>query len=250
MPNELDHAGPPFSTDENGDPAADQLGTGRALRSGRQYQCGHRPEADRDKLCRRLSVAEVACRATSVAVTLYLAQRLGTTGFGRIEFAFNVVFWLVLLVREGLDVLAAREIARHPRLVRPLVNHVLAIRGLLALTLLVGLLAAGGLTLSRPMDRLVLGLYGLMLTTTALGLDFVFRGLERMGLVAVSLHHPHVRSMPCGVALLVTGPERLVWVPVCLVTGEVLRDRPGVGLLRPSVRPAASDPCAAVGPCG
>src|SRR5262245_44974525 len=58
-----------------------------------------------------LSVAEIICRATSVAVTLCLAQRLGTAGFGRIEFAFNLVTWLVLLVREGLDVLAAREIA-------------------------------------------------------------------------------------------------------------------------------------------
>ena len=45
-----------------------------------------------------LSSAEVVCRTTSVIVTLSLAQRLGVEGYGRIEFAFNVVFWLVLLV--------------------------------------------------------------------------------------------------------------------------------------------------------
>lgn len=166
-----------------------------------------------------MSVAEVACRAISVAVTLYLAKSLGTAGFGRIEFAFNLVFWLVLLVREGLDVLAAREIARHPGLVRPLVNQVLALRGLVALGLLTGLLTVGGLSLSHPADRLVLSLYGLMLVTTALGLDFVFRGLERMGLVAVSLM-TRTAIYAGGVALLVSGPERLVWVPVCLVVGE------------------------------
>ena len=55
-------------------------------------------------------------------VTLSLAKCLGTAGYGRIEFAFNVVFWLVLLVRDGLEVIAAREIARHPRLIRPLVD--------------------------------------------------------------------------------------------------------------------------------
>src|SRR5262245_32282745 len=62
-----------------------------------------------------LGVAEVACRGTSVLVTLYLAKCLGTEGYGRVEFAFNIAFWLALLVREGLDVIAAREIARHPR---------------------------------------------------------------------------------------------------------------------------------------
>jgi O-antigen/teichoic acid export membrane protein len=166
-----------------------------------------------------LSLAEIACRGTSVAVTLSLTRRLGTAGFGRIEFAFNVVFWLVLLVREGFDVIAAREIARHPRLVRPLVNHVLAVRGLLALGLLAGLVAVGTLTLSQGADRTILGLYGLMLVTTALGLDFVFRGTERMALVAVSLMI-RTATYALGVALLVSGPERVAWVPACLVTGE------------------------------
>jgi O-antigen/teichoic acid export membrane protein len=168
-----------------------------------------------------LSLAEVACRLTSVLVTLYLARRLGRAGFGRVEFAFNVVVWLVLLVREGFDVLGAREIARHRQLVRPLVNHLLALRGLIALGLLGGLLAAGGLTLSKPADRAILGLYGLLLLTTALGLDFVFRGLERMGLLAVSLT---IRTgvYALGVAVLVRDPSQIVRVPACLVAGEAL----------------------------
>ncbi|MBX6315232.1 MAG: oligosaccharide flippase family protein [Isosphaeraceae bacterium] len=166
-----------------------------------------------------LSVAEVTCRGISVAVTLYLAQALGATGFGRIEFAFNIVFWLVLLVREGLEVIAAREIARHPQLIRPLVNHVLAVRSVLALGLLAGLVTVGMISLSHAVDRAVLALYGLMLLTTALGLDFVFRGLERVGIVAISLV---VRTSlyALGVALWVSDASRIVWVPGCLVAGE------------------------------
>jgi O-antigen/teichoic acid export membrane protein len=166
-----------------------------------------------------LSAAEVACRATSVAVTLYLAQRLGTAGYGRIEFAFNVVFWLVLLVREGFEVIASREIARHPRLVRPLVNHVLALRTLVALGLLAALVAVGSLTLSEPIQRTVLATYGLMLLTTALGLDFVYRGLERMGLVAVSLIL-RTAIYATGVGLCVADAGRIAWVPALLVAGE------------------------------
>lgn len=173
-----------------------------------------------------LSLAEIACRGTSVLVTLYLARSLGKAGFGRIEFSFNVVVWLVLLVREGFDVLGSREIARHRQIVRPLVNHILAIRGLMAGSLLAGLLLVTQWTLSRPTDRAILSLYGLMLLTTSMGLDFVFRGLERMGLVAVSLTI-RTGAYALGVAWLVRSPEAIVRVPMCLVVGEAL----GIGLV-------------------
>lgn len=173
-----------------------------------------------------LSVAEVGCRAVSMLVTLSLAQRLGREGYGRVEYAFNIVFWLVLLVREGLDVIATREIARHPRLIRPLVNYILAIRGCLALILMTVLLVVGRVGLSGPTDRTVLYLYGLMLWTTAVGVDFVYRGLERMGLIAISLLL-RTAVYAIGATIWVTSPERIVWVPLWLVIGEAL----GIGLV-------------------
>ena len=134
-----------------------------------------------------LTAAEILCRVASVLVTLALTRRLGTAGNGRIEFSFNVVFWLVLLVRDGLEVIAAREIARHGKLVRSLVGHVLAIKGMLATILYVALVVVGSLTIADPAETTILRIYGLLLFTTALGLDFVYRGTERMGLIAVSL---------------------------------------------------------------
>jgi O-antigen/teichoic acid export membrane protein len=155
----------------------------------------------------------------SVAVTLSLAGRLGTAGYGRIEFAFNIVYWFVLLVREGLDVIAAREIARHPRLMRPLVNRVLGLRSVLAATLYLVLLAISRVVLRGEAERLILALYGLGLITTALGIDYAFRSIERVGLVAVSLL---VRSTIYAalVTMVVTDPGRVAWVPVCLALGE------------------------------
>ena len=166
-----------------------------------------------------LSVAEIACRGVAMAVTFTLAARLGEEGYGKVEFSFNVVFWLVLLVRDGLEVIAAREIARHPRLIRPLVDHLLALKSLLALGLLAGLIAVGTFTLRGPTERAILAVYGLMLLTTALGLDYVYRGIERMGLVAVSLV---LRTLvyAAGVFLCVGSAERIVWVPAWLVAGE------------------------------
>ncbi len=166
-----------------------------------------------------LSLAEIACRGTSVLVTLSLAKCLGKAGYGRIEFAFNIVFWLVLLVRNGCEVIAARELARHPRLVRPLVNHLFFIKVALAVILFLGLVIVGATTLSEPADRKLLALYGLMLLTTAMGLDFVYRGMERMGLVAVSLY---IRTAvyAAGVWFWVGDPSRIAWVPAWLAAGE------------------------------
>ena len=166
-----------------------------------------------------LSLAELVCRATSVIVTLSLAKRLGVVGYGRIEFAFNVVFWLVLLVRDSSDVIVARELSRHPRLIKPLVDHVLALKGLFALILFSGLALVGTLTLRDSADWWVLTLYGLMLFTTAIGLDFVYRGTERMGLLAVSLC---LRTFIYAVGVLawVGDARRIVWVPIWLAVGE------------------------------
>ncbi len=166
-----------------------------------------------------LSAAEIACRGTSVLVTLSLAKCLGKAGYGRIEFAFNVVFWLVLLVRNGCEVIAARELARHPRLVRPLVNNLFFIKVALAVVLFLGLAVIGATTLSDPADRKLLALYGLMLLTTAMGLDFVYRGMERMGLVAISLY---IRTAvyALGVWFWVGDSTRIAWVPAWLAAGE------------------------------
>src|SRR5436305_9210492 len=109
-----------------------------------------------------LSVAELICRTTSVVVTLALAQRLGVVGYGRIEFAFNVVFWLVLLLRDSSDYIVTRELSRHPRLVCPLVDQVLAYKALLAVVLFSGLSLIGSLTVTDSSAWLILSPYGLM----------------------------------------------------------------------------------------
>ena len=168
-----------------------------------------------------MGAAEVACRATSVLVTLSLARQLGQAGYGRIEFAFNVVFWLVLLVRNGSEVIAARELARHPRLIRSMVNQLLAIKLMVAIPLYLALILVGWLAISDPVDRALLMLYGLMLVTTALGIDFVYRGVERMGLLAVSLYL-RTAVFALGVWYCVTDPSKITAVPAWLAAGEAL----------------------------
>jgi O-antigen/teichoic acid export membrane protein len=166
-----------------------------------------------------MSLAEIVCRGTSLVVSLMLFTSLGQRNYGRIDFPFTIVFWLVLIVRDTFEGIVVRELARHPRLIRPLVNHVLAVKGLLAVGLFGLLGVVGSLTFSLPEDRALLTLYGLLLLTTALGLDFVYRGTERMGLVAISLC---IRTViyAGGVWIWVHDASQILWVPASLALGE------------------------------
>lgn len=167
-----------------------------------------------------LGVAEVVCRGLSFMAMLSLASRLKPSGLGRIEFSFNVVFWLVLIVRDCFETIITREIARHPRLTKKLVNHVLAVKLALATGLLTLLVLVSFAAYSDPIDQWVMSLYGLLLLTAALGLDFVFRGNEAMGLVAVSLCLRTLIYCGC-VWIWVVDPSKILFVPIGLAVGEL-----------------------------
>ena len=198
------------------------MSTPRPLRRGVPHGAGHAAPLRRIAsnfvvLC----VAEVVCRGVSVIATLALTQRLKPAGYGRVEFAFNVVFWLVLIVRDCFETIVTREVARHPRITRSLVNHVLAVKLALATVLYVALVGAGFRMLSDRADAGLFALYGLLLFTTALGIDFVFRGTERMGLIALSLCMR--TAIYCtGVFVWVREPSQIVRVPLWLVAGEAM----------------------------
>jgi O-antigen/teichoic acid export membrane protein len=166
-----------------------------------------------------LCVAEVICRGASVLATLALTRRLRPAGYGRIAFAFNVVFWLVLIVRDCFETIITREVARHPRITRSLVDHVLAVKLALSVLFYAGLVAIGFRTLGERADAGLFALYGLLLFTTSLGIDFVYRGTERMGLIALSLC---IRTaIYCtGVFCWVHSPAQIARVPFWLVAGE------------------------------
>ncbi|MFO0911293.1 MAG: oligosaccharide flippase family protein, partial [Isosphaeraceae bacterium] len=168
-----------------------------------------------------LLVAEVACRGASLVATLALTERLRAEGFGRVEFSFNVVFWLVLIVRDCFETIITREIARHPAITRSLVNRVLALKFATATGLYAVMLAVAALGTDEPADIRILSLYGLLLFSTSAGLDFVFRGKERVGLVAVSLCLR--TTIYClGVLTWVRSPADIEWVPAWLVGGEAV----------------------------
>lgn len=168
-----------------------------------------------------LSLAEVICRLISLVVVVELARRVGRDGYGRIEFSFNIVFWLIFVLRDGVELVFCREVAKRPRPKPRLVNAFLSLKLFLAIVLWLFLAILSLVIFRQWHDRVMLCSYGALLMTTALGLDNVFRGREKPGIVALSLV---VRSClyACGVWFWVHDRSRLEWVPWLLAGAEFL----------------------------
>jgi O-antigen/teichoic acid export membrane protein len=117
-------------------------------------------------------------------VAVHLARHLGSAGFGHLEFGAAVVAWILVLVRSGVEQIVFREAARRPRLIGPLTDALIGLKGIAA--------AAGFamvLTLSPWLGRdraHVLILTGVLLFPAALIADVGPRALGQLTIVAIS----------------------------------------------------------------
>lgn len=131
-----------------------------------------------------LTLARGLTMALNLATWAYLARVLEPERFGYIGAGLALVAYFVLPVNLGLNVLGAREVARAPERVRPLVGEVLGLRLVLvgaALAVYLGVVAV----LPKPfLFKAVLAVQGLSLFGHALTLEWVYQGVERMGVLA------------------------------------------------------------------
>ena len=152
--------------------------------------------------------------------TLALTRRLRPAGYGRVEFAFNVVFWLVLIVRDCFETIITREVARHPRITRSLVNHVLAVKLAIGGLLYVGLVSLG---LSALHERADVGLFRALRAAPVHDVTGDRLRVPRNGADGVDRASLCIRTaIYCtGVLYWVHGPGQIARVPLWLVAGEV-----------------------------
>jgi O-antigen/teichoic acid export membrane protein len=167
-----------------------------------------------------LGVAELVCRILSLAIVLELVRRVGRDGFGRIEFCFNLVYWLIFVIRDGVELVFYRELSRRQRPNPRIVGAYVSLKLQLAMLLWAWLVAFSLVAFRDGADRFLLCSFGVLLIPTSIGLDNVFRSRERAGIVAASLV---VRTglYVTGVWFFVTDSTRLTWVPWLFLAGEL-----------------------------
>ena len=168
--------------------------------------------------------------AQSVAVmaglvsTAFLARTLEPAAYGILGFGTAVISYFGLLTVLGTDFYAMREIARDPDRARPLVAQILGLR--LVLVALASILFL--LVLSRidqpELVKTVMVVQGAGLFVTALTLDFIFQGLQRMRVIAFRQAGAAVLVL-IAVVVLVRSPDDIVLaagIPVAMIAVTVI----------------------------
>jgi O-antigen/teichoic acid export membrane protein len=163
--------------------------------------------------------SELLAGVLGFAVMVHLARALGPSSFARVEYAGAVAAWLLVVVRGGVDVIATREAARRPRLIRPLTDVLVGLRCVAALVGYALVLVVAALV--GPTRGVVVAVAGLMLFPAAFVTDVGLRATGRLWWLALA---QTVRAVGyAGVVLGLTwGPADACRAAACLVAAEVL----------------------------
>jgi O-antigen/teichoic acid export membrane protein len=163
--------------------------------------------------------SELFASALGFVVMIRLARRLGPSAFAQVEYAAAVAAWLLVVVRGGVDVIATREAARRPRLVRPLTDVLVALRFLAALVGYALVLVVAALV--GESRGAVIAVAGLMLFPAVLATDVGLRASGRLWWLALA---QTVRAVGHAVVVvaLIWGPADAFRAAWCLVAAEVL----------------------------
>lgn len=133
-----------------------------------------------------LGVTNVAGRVLGFVAVVYLSRVLLPQGFGEISLALAIVSYALLLLNQGFNTYGAREVARDKSRSLELVNAIVTMRLVLSIIAFLLTVVAARLFVVDPEIRSLTILYAITLFCTALTLDWVFWGLERLSVVSIA----------------------------------------------------------------
>jgi O-antigen/teichoic acid export membrane protein len=152
---------------------------------------------------------------------IYLARVLGPGYFGKISFATALLAYFTLITHLGLPLWGTREIARDSNNIRPYLGNILLLRlCLAALSFILLLLLL--FFLQRPIElKILILLYGIGLFFSAITIDWVFQGIEKMEYVGLGRILSALTFFGL-VILFIKGQAQLYYVPCFQVAGILL----------------------------
>ncbi|MBC7248223.1 MAG: oligosaccharide flippase family protein [Actinobacteria bacterium] len=133
-----------------------------------------------------LVASTIIAEAIGFVTVAFLARKLTAVGFGRLAFAQAILAYFVLLGDFGLNLFGTREVARDRGNIRKIVNGVVTLQGTLSI-IAAALMLLFAILIHRPSeDKSIIMLYAITIILTGISIDWAFRGLERMVIVAYS----------------------------------------------------------------
>ncbi len=169
-----------------------------------------------------LSAAEGIGNVFFLVSLIYLARVAGFVALGQVTFARAIIQYLLLFVNAGLELYAIREGSRHPSSIPNLINTFVSLRLILVLFgfgLLAAVLAFIPL---HPGTKQILLLFGGMMLTTGLLLEWPFQAVEKMHFSAVGRIVAETVSL-AAVIIFIRQSGNVYWVPLGRFAGTGLQ---------------------------
>jgi len=168
-----------------------------------------------------LSIGKIISQIITFVTIVYLARILGPENFGKINFAQVVVLYFMLITSLGLPTLGVREVARDKNNISNYVNNLLTLRLILALFSFCLMLGFVSIIHKSVEVKYLIIFYGLSLFPFALGLEWLFRGIERMEFIGISMI---LNKISYGILIfaLVRNAGDLLTIPFFWVGGNVV----------------------------
>ena len=160
-----------------------------------------------------LTAANIISKLIAFVTIAYLARVLTVSGFGQISFAQAIIAYFALFTNLGLTTFGIREVARDKKQIKKYVNNVLTLRVVLTIVSFAFLLVFL-VFIKKPTDyKSLIAFYGLSLFPSALSLDWVFQGIERMEFIGIA---GIVRSLVYAglIFLFINSPSNILSVPL------------------------------------
>ncbi|TET07589.1 flippase, partial [Candidatus Aerophobetes bacterium] len=167
-----------------------------------------------------LSAAQIMSQAILFLTIIYLARTLGAAAFGKIAFAQAVVLYFALIANLGLTTLGVREVARDKDRIDNYIGNILSLRLVLALLSFFLLFIFVSLIKKPTEVKYLIILFGLSLFPSALLLDWLFQGVEKMGSIGISRILD--KLFYAGLIFLLVKDAKHIWVVPCLWLGGSL----------------------------
>ena len=156
-----------------------------------------------------LTAARGITSVLSLILMVYLARVLEPSAFGILSWSIAYVIYFKLVPNFGFGVYGQREIARNPQEVQRLAHRILSLRLILAPIAFVASVAVVALLDKPLLFKTVVVVQAVGIFGVALNLDWVYMGLERMGIVAI--RNVVVAALTLGgVLLFVHDPDEVV----------------------------------------
>jgi len=129
-----------------------------------------------------LTAAQFVTSVAGLFSSALLARALGADGFGVLGFGVSVISFLGIAASLSTDVYGTREIARNPRETGRIASSIIGLRLVLSIIVFTIFVAVVSLLDRSQSEKVVLIIQAGSLFVSLFVLDFIFHGLERMGI--------------------------------------------------------------------